>query len=230
MLAWLVIAATPLAMICIVLWDLIREDHDQDKETTLSTKSHTIFFLTALTAAATAALAVLGYWTLEASTRAWMGPNAVMAKVEADGAVTFTLTYKNAGKEPAIEFGDDWSDDWAATLTTTSVTFDFYKDCISDGPQERCGDRAKRWQVDCEKKIPFQDRVAFPEFEYTEAKTGLHVDPSDTKKIVVVEGCFVYRSPITFLNPIHQTSFCYYYRPGQQTGLMRACPTGNSAS
>jgi hypothetical protein len=188
-------------------------------------------FLTMITAVATVLLAAIGYWTLEASTRAWVGPVQATVSISDAGIVTINVTYKNSGREPAVDFGDDWADDWAASPSDSSINFDFYDNCKSDGNQGRCGERAARWKREnCDDKQVFQDRVAFPDFTYTHSKTGLKVDVSDHNKVVVVQGCFVYKSSITFFRPIHRTAFCYFYHVGQPENEMRACPVGNFAS
>jgi hypothetical protein len=175
-------------------------------------------------------VAVVGYFTLEASTRAWVGPVKAIVDVNDGGVVIITVTYKNAGKEPAIEFGDDWADDWAASIDANSPDVNFHDGCMSDSGQGRCGERAARWQrKKCEQKSIFQDRVAFPDFTYTHTKTGLIIDKNDNNRIVVVQGCFIYKSRIS-LRSIQRTAFCYYYRIGQIGKEMRACPVGNSAT
>jgi hypothetical protein len=186
--------------------------------------------VTFLNLAITVILAVVGYLTLEASTRAWVGPVKGIVDVNDGGVVTILVTYKNAGKEPAIEFGDDWADDWAASVDASSSELDFYSGCKSDSGKGRCSERAARWQREkCEEKSIFQDRVAFPDFIYTHTKTGLVIDKNDKNRIVVVQGCFIYKSRIA-LKPIQRTAFCYYYRVGQPGDEMRACPVGNSAT
>jgi hypothetical protein len=92
----------------------------------------------------TLVLAVLGYWTLEVSTRAWVGPVKGTALIDDTGTVTFKITYKNSGKEPAVQFGDDWADDWSAISEDSSAKFDFYSNCKSDGGLGRCSERAAR--------------------------------------------------------------------------------------
>jgi hypothetical protein len=184
-----------------------------------------------LSAVATGFLVILGYWTLEASTRAWVGPSKATVSIDDAGTVTIEVTYKNAGKGPAVEFGDDWADDWSAKVDTNSEQFDFYGDCQSDGLKGRCGERAAWWQREkCEQKAVFQDRVAFPQFEYKHIKTGLKVNKNDRNRIVIVQGCFVYKSKITLYGSVHRTAFCYFYRVGQNGAEMRACPVGNFAS
>jgi hypothetical protein len=179
----------------------------------------------------TLVLAVLGYWTLEVSTRAWVGPVKGTALIDDTGTVTFKITYKNSGKEPAVQFGDDWADDWSAISEDSSAKFDFYSNCKSDGGLGRCSERAARWQrTHCDSKQTFQDRIAFPDFSYTHSKNGLRVDKADHNRIVVVQGCFVYKSNVTPLGSVHRSAFCYYYRVGQQEDEMRACPVGNSAT
>jgi hypothetical protein len=187
-------------------------------------------WMTILTAIATCALAFFGYWTLEASTRAWVGPTEAIATIDDSGLVTIKITYKNSGREPALQFGDDWADDWAGVVDDDRFNFDFYDKCKSDGVRGRCSERAERWQHECEQKNLFQDRVAFPDFSYVEYKKGLRVEKEDKNRIVVVQGCFVYRSQTTFFNPLHRTAFCYFYRVGQLEAQMRACPAGNSAT
>jgi len=56
------------------------------------------------------------------------------------------------------------------------------------------------------------------------------VDKVDHNRIVVVQGCFVYKSNVTPLGSVHRSAFCYYYRVGQQEDEMLACPVGNSAT
>ncbi|WP_369723773.1 hypothetical protein AB8Z38_07080 [Bradyrhizobium sp. LLZ17] len=184
-----------------------------------------------LSAIATVLLAGLGYSTLEASTRAWVGPSKATVSIDDAGIVTIDVTYKNAGKEPAVEFGDDWSDDWSATVATSSEQFDFSSDCRSDGLKGSCGEWAVSWQREkCEQKAIFQERVAFPDFEYKHTKTGLKIDKGDRNRLVLVQGCFVYKSNITFYGSVHRTAFCYFYRVGQSGSETRACPVANSAT
>jgi len=86
-----------------------------------------------ITAAATVVLAVIGYLALEASTRAWVGPVKATVSISDAGIVTIKVEYKNSGREPAVDFGDDWADDWAASPSDSSMNFDFYDNCQSDG-------------------------------------------------------------------------------------------------
>jgi len=58
----------------------------------------------------------------------------------------------------------------------------------------------------------------------------LRVDKVDHNRIVVVQGCIVYKSNVTPLGSVHRSAFCYYYRVGQQEDEMLACPVGNSAT
>jgi hypothetical protein len=162
-----------------------------------------------------------------------VGPTEAIATIADDGAVTLRVTYKNAGKEPASNFGDDWSDDWASKIDPTKINQPdfFYSACESDGGFGRCSARAEKWQREkCSDKSPFQQRIALPDFSYLHTKTGLKIDPTDTSRVVVVQGCFVYTSDITTLSPWHRTSFCYYYRVGQPDKAMQPCPVGNFAS
>lgn len=175
----------------------------------------------------------IGCKTLVASTRAWVGPINAEATLTGDGAVTMKIVYQNAGKEPAQNFGDDWADHWAAKINPTTIDNAdfFYNGCVSDGRPQTCAERAGNWQHEkCADKNVFQDRIAFPDFSYSRRKPGLKVDPADTDRIVVVQGCFVYRSDVTFFEPVHRTAFCYHYRVGQVDTEMRACPVGNFAT
>lgn len=186
---------------------------------------------TIATGLATVILVVVGYLTLVASTRAWVGPAKATVAISDAGIVTIKVTYRNSGREPAIRFGDDWADDWAASIDADSSEVDFSNKCHSDGNHERCGKRAFLWKRDeCDGKQFFENRVAFPDFSYTHSKTGLHVDKGDFNRVVVVQGCFVYESDITLFTSIHRTAFCYFYRIGQPGDEMRACPVGNSAT
>lgn len=172
----------------------------------------------------------LTYQSLVASTRAWVGPSKATASIGDDGVVTIMVTYKNVGKEPALKFGDDWADSWAATLDVDSDYFDFFTNCTSDVSHDKCGNRAGWWKREkCDTKAIFQDRVAFPEFEYRHVKSNLTLDRSDRRRIAVIQGCFVYRTDVTFYGSVHRSAFCYYYRVGQSGDEMRACPVGNAA-
>ncbi|MDX3971205.1 MAG: hypothetical protein QHD01_32060 [Bradyrhizobium sp.] len=186
-----------------------------------------------ITAAAAVVACYVAYNALVASTRAWVGPTEATATIAEDGTVTLKVSYKNAGKEPALKFGDDWSDDWAATIDPSKNNQPdlFFDACQSDGGLGRCSARAEKWQREkCWDRNVFQNRIALPDFPYQHVKTtGLKISPMDSNRIVVVQGCFVYKSDITLL-PEHRTSFCHFYRVGQTDKVMQPCPVANDAS
>ena len=182
-------------------------------------------------ALATIVLAFLGWSTLKASTRAWVGPVKATVAINPESRAVVTVHYRNPGKEPALNFGDTWDDDWVGNIASENQSVDpnFERDCVSDSNQGLCKKRIGEWQQKCESKPVFEERVAFPDFQYERTKTGPWIDQRDHKKLVFLLGCFVYRSPITLI-ATHRTSFCYYYRIGQEGDKMRACPVGNSAN
>ena len=55
-------------------------------------------------------------------------------------------------------------------------------------------------------KAIFQDRIAFPDFEYKHTKTGLKIDKGDRNLLVLAQRGFVHKSNITFYGSVHANS------------------------
>jgi len=117
--------------------------------------------------------------SLVADTRAWVGPYEV--SIDAFGPQSKTtnlvLKYKNAGKEPALNFNDSYNDDWTGTVDD-SDKLDFTKNCFADDPngkpsEETCADRINRWlKTNCERKAPYEQRVVYPDFSDTASNSS----------------------------------------------------------
>jgi hypothetical protein len=183
------------------------------------------------TALATVGAACVAIFSLVASTRAWVGPTDVTL-LTAEPAI-ISVDYRNAGKEPAQQFGDTLDDTWRGNVAD-GASFreaDFEKKCISDSTKRPCAERILGWEKNCSQQALFESRVAFPDFKYTRTKPAPWFDRLDRNKIIFLQGCFVYRSAITPFSD-HRTAFCYYYRVGdsdQKEAKMRPCPIGNFA-
>jgi hypothetical protein len=174
-----------------------------------------------------------------ASTRAWVGPY----EVSVDGigpqseTANIVLKYKNAGKEPALNFNDSYNDDWTGTLGDGD-NIDLGSNCLADDPDGKpskttCADRINRWVEDhCWNKPPYEHRAIYPEFSDTTLKPfTITKDRIGKKKIGFLQGCFIYRSRVTG-DADHRSAFCYFeqFVSDLRPHPMRSCPQGNMAN
>jgi hypothetical protein len=172
-------------------------------------------------------LAFLAYCALRSSQdalaegqRAWIGP--VSAGI--DGSLTrneplkVVINYSNSGKEP----GRDLFYNAAPFLVTTD--------------EDKAGVTRKRvaeYVTNCKQSYPnLGASTVFPTTGPAAYQARGQIDKTDVDwdviygvKIIVVPGCFVYRT----LNEIHRSSFCFFSQNGATLNAWSFCPFGNYA-
>jgi hypothetical protein len=160
---------------------------------------------------------------LIAAERAWVGPR----NARIDAAPTFTndldifIDYQNSGREPAIETI------WDTDLFTATDEEE------NNGTIPR---RIDNFIAKCKTMWkPFQATVVYPSsggigsgyvLTKTLLKDSIDDDVIEGTKMIVISGCFVYRTVQT----IHRSWFCYFYRNGRtKPAAWYICLSGNGA-
>jgi hypothetical protein len=194
----------------------------------LITDEQHLAYGTWILALGTLILAYLAYCALRSSQdalaegqRAWVGP--VSAGI--DGSLTrneplkVVINYSNSGKEP----GRDLFYNAAPFLVTTT--------------EDKAGvtrQRVAEYIMNCKRTSPtLGANTVFPTSGLSGYQARGQIDKTDVDweviygvKIVVVPGCFVYRT----LNEIHRSAFCFFSQNGTTAlNSWSFCPFGNYA-
>lgn len=160
-------------------------------------------------AVATVILVVIGYWaltdteeTLELSERAWVGPiDAKLSEAPQKGKdVKATVTIRNTGKEPALDF--TW--DLKALVATESELSDasnainqYVQSCFSMPSSHH-------------RQVIYPSTGLGSGFEFSDTidKSIIDEDVVNGVFAIVVRGCLAYRT----FNKTHHSAFCYFYK------------------
>lgn len=163
-----------------------------------------------------------------ATQRAWVGPtnvsmNAIPGKSK---RIEITIEYQNTGREPAMNF--------VHTLEQSAPAGKDFFPPIANGNDAVV--RGYAWKVACDPSKEITGPVVFP-------TSGVNVyrayDTLDQKlvngdvisgnNIIMFQGCFAYKSPVT--GEIHNSLFCYYYKSGvTKITNLDICPSGHHAN
>ncbi len=151
--------------------------------------------------------------------RAWVGPSNAHSDADPISGKPYDviIDYQNTGREPATENSSDllaFSEAPENDATIAQRVNDFTHACID------------RWQ-------PGGGSVVFPTTNANGYKVTKTIDASvidndvtNGKTLIVVAGCFVYKT----FGAYHRSSFCYFFKKGQtKPANWNICQAGNYA-
>ncbi len=149
--------------------------------------------------------------------RAWVGPTVarVDGPIEAGKPVTVVVEYANTGREAAVNLASG-------------------VDLIAAAPKEEV--KLQALFQKCSAAAPAGGLVVFPSNGAGVHQMATTMKPelsdkelADGTKVLVVSGCFVYRSAGS--DAVRHTYFCYAYnaKQGNKQGIMGLCNGANAA-
>jgi hypothetical protein len=162
-------------------------------------------------ALATIVLVVIGYWTLvdievtlERSERAWVGPTDVKidAAPQEDKDVKITVSVRNTGKEPAIDFFWD--------IDPFIVHKSEFANAASEKAMSDYVDRCFLRESRRRQQVVYPTAGLGSGFDFTATIEKILIDDNviNGDDVILVRGCLVYR---TFAKPRH-SAVCYFFK------------------